>query len=265
MYCARVSPVVLSALVLAALAGCGGTLGRSNAAERLPADGSQGGPSVATLKVQDIAANEWASYQKKKLAPTCDARGGDVKADKAGVDKATAAIAAWTDYLAKNPKPPKNPSTPTVGDVIGLDRPDGSRTLTSLAFACATGQPATISMSATAYTFDLAWVYESKRSKRLGIQAISLKDKKVYYASISTPTDPKAKSEEIAIVTNVARYLPDDADEPLVVANESSMDAKLETFVASKGKTQGFYFVVPSSEGISIERFLGVGAFAVRP
>ena len=68
---------------------------------------------------------------------------------------------------------------------------------------------------------------------------------------------------QIAIVANVSSYFPADADEPIVVADDSSLDPRLETFVFGKGKTQGFYWLVPLSPNLSVERYLGVGAFAV--
>jgi len=253
------------AALSATTAGCGGSFGRLTSAERLPADGRLGGPGPAALKVQTVTASEWASLSKQKVAPACDARGGAVRADKPSLDRATAAIGAWTEYIKKNPKPaPKQPTGPTVGDVIGLDRTDGSRTLTSLAFTCA-GDKATIELSATTYTFDLAWVADITflKSTGIGIQALSLKDKKVYYVSVLVPGDPKEKSDETAIIANIASYLPDGLEEPLVIAKPKSLDGRFETFVYGKGKTQGFYWLVPLKPDLSIERYLGVGAFTL--
>lgn len=259
----RVSALAcLAVLVTIAATGCGGSFGRLTSAERIPADGSLGGPGPSALKVQAVSSAEWGALPKKKLAPACDARGGAPKADKAALDKTNASIAAWTEYLKKNPKPvPKPVKGPTVGDVVGIERTDGSRTLTSLSITCAADKPATIEMSGTSYAFDLAWVFESK-AKRLGVQALSLKDKKLYYAMIFTPPSPKDRIDEIAIIANVSSYFPADADEPLVIGG-TDIDSRFETFVFGKGKTQGFYWLVPLSPNLSVERYLGVGAFAV--
>jgi hypothetical protein len=260
---------------LTVLAGCGGGLGRLTSAERLPANGAPGGPPAEALKVQPMAAKEWAETPKEKLAATCDARPASAKIDAAGLGDAKKVIDAWAAYRKANPKPPP-PSGVTVGDVAGIARNITDR-IDAIALNCNAGGAHTLDVNGTSHAFDLAWALVGPAENELAIQAMSLAEKKVVFARLKLPTaEEKAKyktadADETIVITHVGSYLPANPDEPIVVdGHNKSGKAKtnspqFETFVFDKGASEGFYYLVPLSPTLSSERYLGVGRFKVGP
>jgi len=264
MFVSRLSVVALALFVLPACAGT--ALGRLSAAARTPSDGSAGGPSPDTMKVQMIKPAEWSEEApKEKLAPSCDARSGAGKANAAEVDGAKKVIDMYAEFRKTKPKPPP-PSGPTVGDVVGLQRSNND--IYTLAFAC--GEKSTLDVNGSSYAFDLAWALVGPKPEEVSIFAISLKDKKSIFAYVKSPTaaerakNPKASSDETFVLTNVAAYMPADPNEPLVRnMSTKAVSPSFEALLFAKGATEGFYWRVPTREDFAPGKFLGVGRFKV--
>lgn len=254
-----------AAIVVALTSGCAGTqFARQNNAVRIPSDGSGSGPAPESMPLQMMAENEWASAPKEKLAPTCDARPNG-KVDAPALDKANKTIGAWTAFLKAKPKKKAKPGDVTVGQVVGI-KSDPTRDIDSVAFNCAAGAASALVVNGTAHAFDLAWAVrtESASLEEVSIQALSVKDKKVVFVLVSFPKDPKNDTNEIAIVSNVAAYMPADAEEPVVRnTNRPPSSPTFETLVFGKGKNEGFYYYVPRQADLGFARYMEVGRFKV--
>ncbi len=256
----------IALVLLLGLPACAGTpLGRLNAAERTPSDGSAGGPSPDTLKVQMIKPGEFSEAPKKKLAPACDARDGAGKANAEQMTAAKKVVDAYAEFRKAKPKPaPK--SGATVGDVVGMKK-DFTRDIATLSFTCA--DKSELEVNGTTHAFDLAWALTGPAENEVSIQAVSLKDKKVVFAYVRLPSEkeranPKADSLEVITITNVASYLPADPDEPLVRNTRGKTNTpQYETLVFGKGAQEGFYWLVPLTGDLTSDRYLGVGRFKV--
>ncbi len=252
-----------AAIVVALTSGCAGTqFARQNNAVRIPADGSGGGPAPDSMPLQMMAEGEWGSAPKEKLALTCDARPNG-KSDAATLDAANKTIGAWTAFLKAKPKP--KPTGPTVGQVLGMDT-EQTRNVSSLAFNCAPGAASALVVNGTSYAFDLAWAVQGSDASKeeVSIEALSLKDKRVIFALVAFPKDPKNTTDETIVVSNVAAYWPGDPEEPVVRnTNRTPTGATFETLVFGKGQKEGFYYYVPRSKDLGTSRFMEVGRFKV--
>lgn len=260
----RLPFLFITASAIVGAAGCAGTqFARQNNAQRIPSDGTGGGPAPEGMPLQMMAEDEWASAPKQKLAPTCDARPGG-KNDQPAVDAANKTIGAWAAALKLKPRP--KPTGVTVGQVVGL-KSDPTRNVDSVALNCAAGGPSALVINGTSHAFDQAWAVAKNVGGReeVSIQALSLADKKVVFVFLGIPKDhPKNSTDEIAIVSNVGAYMPPDADPPIVRnISPNTVSPTFETLVFGKGKTEGFYYYVPRSADLAFGRFMEVGRFKV--
>jgi len=261
---ARPVSLVSSVALVVVLAGCGGSFGRQTAAKALPSDGSMGGPPPASLELQMMSEGEWNKAQKDKIAPLCDARAASARADAPKLAALKKAVDGWAVAYAKKPKKPtpKPGSGPTVGQVVGL-KVDTTRTVDSLTLECNVGGVNTLTVNGTANAFDLAWAVVVDAPPSVTVQAMSLKDNKVYFASVQTPSNPKYDTLETTFVTHVGNYMPNDMDEPLVTNMRSTGDPLLETLAFTKGSREGFYYLAPRTGDLTSGRFMEVGRFKV--
>ena len=256
--------LLLASILAATVVGCGGTTGRLIAAERLPANGTPGGPGEAALKLQMIGTKDWAEIGAKKLKPSC--AGANV--DAAAVAESKKILDAWQTYRKAHPPEPEKKGV-TVGDLAGIQR-DITRRIESFTFACGPG--AVLEVNNVGHQFDSAYVITDrpKGTEMLGILAVSMADKKMVYAGVTIPSaadlkiDPKKTADEVSIVTSFANYVPATPDEPMVQSWYGETSAPLlETLIAGKGTTEGFYFLVPLHADLSAEQYVGVGKFKV--
>ncbi len=262
--------LAVGALVVSCTSACAGTqFARSTNAERLPADGSAGGPQPAALPLQMMAPAEWAAAPKQRIAPVCDARNAAAPhVETAELDKAKKAIDLWTDVQKKKPQPkPAGKNDVNVGQVLGLS-PEPTRRVQSLTLSCAAGS-AVLDVNGVAHPFDLAWVVTKtppgNGTTVVSIQALSLKEKKLVFARLSAFADPKAAGDDTIIVANLASFMPSgEVDEP-IVRNSTSASAQptFETLLVGKGTTEGYYVIVPQNADLSPARYLTVGRFKV--
>jgi hypothetical protein len=259
MHNAPTSRVVVLASCFAALcAGCAGTqFARETSAQRIAPNGS--GPSPAALPLQLMAPSEWAAAPKQQLKPVCDAR--SQKTDAEPLDKAKRVVEMWADFNKKKPKPGK-PTGVTIGQLAGI-APSTTRRIDSLNLSCAPGAPFTLEVNGVAHPFDLAWAV-SQTGTRAAFLAISMKDKMVVFAEVTVPSTPKGDPLETAVVTNMGNYVPANMDEPVVRNLHGRQgDVLFETLTFGKGTTEGFYWLVPRSADLGVDRFVEVGRFKV--
>jgi hypothetical protein len=259
-------PVVAASMATAI--GCGGPPKVESAlGARLPADGAPGSVAATALPSKAIASVEWTKLLGERLKPTCDAKDGTRTADAGNLEGAGKIIGVWTDFSTKKAK-----SRTGDGKVVGEGK-EPTRTVQSIGMTCAAGG-STIQVNGTLYPFDVAWVKSGKgHAKTLDgnegagefamIQALSYKDKRVVFAKIYVPSDANDDTDDTIIVSSLASYLPDNADEPLVRVVSDREDPKFETFVFSKGSSEGVSFQVPEQDALGRARYLAVGRFAV--
>lgn len=264
--CLAASSVV--ALIVAMATGCGGPPKVESAlGARLPADGAPGSTAASALPSKTIASAEWTKLQGERLKPSCDAKDGTRTADAGNLEGAGKIIGVWTEFATKKAK-----SRTGEGKVVGEGK-EPTRVVQSIGMTCAAGG-SSIQVNGTLYPFDVAWVKSGKgHAKTLDgnegagefamIQALSYKDKRVVFAKVYVPSDANDDTDDTIIISSLASYLPDNADEPIVRVVSDREDPKFETFVFSKGSSDGLSFQVPEQDALGRARYLAVGHFAV--
>jgi hypothetical protein len=267
--CAR-SLGASSVLVLAAMAtsvGCGGPPKVESAlGARLPANGAPGETAASALPAKTIASDEWTKVLAERIKPTCDAKEGVRTADAGNLEGAGKIIGVWTDFSIKKAK-----SRTADGKIVGEGK-EPTRVVDSIGMTCAAGG-STLQVNGVLYPFDMAWVKSGKgHAKTLDgnqgagefamIQALSFKDKRVVFAKVYVPSDANDDTDDTVIISSLANYLPENPDEPVVRVVSDREDPKFETFVFSKGATEGLSFQVPEQDALGRARFLAVGHFA---
>jgi hypothetical protein len=266
----RVASCVLAFVAATATGaiGCGGPPKVESAlGARLPADGAPGATAASALPSKSIASAEWTKLLSERLKPTCDAKDGTRTADAGNLEGAGKIIGVWTEFATKKAK-----SRTGDGKVVGEGK-EPTRVVQSIGMTCAAGG-STIQVNGTLYPFDVAWVKSGKgHAKTLNgnegagefamIQALSYKDKRVVFAKVYVPSDANDDTDDTIIVSSLANYLPDNADEPVVRVVSDREDPKFETFIFSKGSSEGLSFQVPEQDALGRARFLAVGRFAV--
>jgi hypothetical protein len=235
---------------------------------RLPADGSAGGPGPSALPTKAIDREEWARMNSERLTPACDARAASRRTDIPNLQSAGKIIDTWND--SKKAKA----GSKTSGDKqLGRDR-EPTRFVASVGLTCSP-QRNTVQVNGVEYPFDVAWVVAGEGSgPGIGghegaghyamIQALSFKDKKVIFAKVYVPTDSNDDTDDTVVIGNLADYLPENPDEPIVRAVSARDNPKLETFIPSKGTTQGMSFQVPDQGALGRARYVSVGKFLVQ-
>ncbi len=247
--------------------GCGGPPKvESVAGERLPANGAPG-VAASALKSKTIARDEWDKLLAERLKPTCDAKDGARTADAGNLQGAGKIIGTWTEFATK-----KSKSRTGDGKAIGEGK-EPTRVVESVGLTCAAGG-STLQVNGVLYPFDVAWVKTGKgKSRTLSgnegagefamIQALSYKDKRVVFTKVYVPSDANDDTDDTVIISNLANYLPENPDEPVVRVVSDREDPKYETFVFAKGDSEGLSFQVPEQDALGRARFLAVGHFEV--
>jgi hypothetical protein len=245
--------------------GCGGPPKVESAlGERLPANGAPGAAASA-LPTKTISADDWTKVLAERMKPTCDAKEGARTADAGNLEGAGKVIGVWTAFSTQKAK-----SRTADGKVIGEGK-EPTRVVDSIGLTCAAGA-STLQVNGVLYPFDVAWVKSGKgHAKTLDgnegagefamIQALSFKDKRVVFAKVYVPSDANDDTDDTVIISSLASYLPDNADEPVVHVVGDRENPKFETFVFSKGATDGLSFQVPEQDALGRARYLAVGRF----
>jgi hypothetical protein len=237
--------------------------------ERLPANGAASNAQPSALPSKTIAREDWNKGLGERLKPTCDAREGVRTADAPGLQGAGKIIGTWTELSSA-----KGKSRTAEGKEIGTG-PEPTRVVRSVGLTCAAGA-STVQVNGVQYPFDVAWVVSGKgHAKTLNgtegagefvmIQALSYKDKRVVFAKVYVPSDANDDTDDTVIVSSLAGLLPENPDEPIVRAVSDREDPKLESFVYSKGATEGLSFQVPQEDPLGRARYLSVGRFVIGP
>ena len=255
------------ALIAATATGCGGPPKVESAlGERLPANGAPGVAATA-LPSKTIARDEWTKLMGERVKPACEGKEGVRTADAGNLQGAGKIIGTWTEFSVK-----KGKSRTADGKRVGEGK-EPTRTVDSLGMTCAAGG-STLQVNGVLYPFDIAWVKTGKgKAKTLDgsegagefamIQALSYKDKRVVFAKVYVPSDANDDTDDTVIISNLASYLPENPDEPVVRVVSDREDPKFETFVFSKGQTEGLSFQVPQQDALGRARFLSVGNFQI--
>jgi hypothetical protein len=255
------------ALIAAMATGCGGPPKVESAkGERLPANGAPG-VAASALPSKSIARDEWEKLVGERIKPTCDSKEGVRTADAGNLEGAGKIIGTWTQFSSTKAK-----SRTGDGKVVGEGK-EPTRTVDSLGMTCAAGG-STLQVNGVLYPFDVAWVKTGKgKAKTLDgsegagefamIQALSYKDKRVVFAKVYVPSDANDDTDDTVIISSLANYLPENPDEPVVRVVSDREDPKFETFVFSKGETEGLSFQVPQQDALGRARFLSVGTFEI--
>jgi hypothetical protein len=256
------------ALVVAMAVGCGGPPKvRSAHGERLPANGGASSAQPSQLPSKTIARDDWNKALGERLKPACDAHEGVRTADKGSLEGAGKIIGTWTEFNSV-----KGKSRTADGKKIG-GGPEPTRVVSSVGLTCAAGG-SMIQVNGVQYPFDQAWVVSGKgHAKTLNgtdgagefamIQAISYKDQRVVFAKVYVPSDATDDTDDTVIVSSLAGFLPENPDQPIVRAVSDREDPKLETFVYSKGASEGLSFQVPQEDPLGRARYLSVGKFVI--
>jgi hypothetical protein len=270
-FCIRVASGVVVAVVGAAVASCGSKEAASPVAgadDRLPADGTPGGPAAAALKTKAIKRADWTRFATERLKPACDARGGAGKPDVAILKSAGEIVTTWMDFTKKAKKGPKTDDGRKLGG-----GPEPTRSVSTLGMTCSATKN-TVEVNGVEHPFDLAWVVSGEGTgptltgaKGAGhfamFQALSLKDKKVLFAKVYVPSDTSDDSDDTVVVSNLTSYMPASADEPIVRTTGEKDSPVFETLVFEKGAAKGFAFEVPKQDPLGRSRYLAVGKFEV--
>lgn len=269
--CNRVASGLLAAAAVVTVAACGGRQAETpiaGAGDRLPADGSPGGPAPTALGTKAIKRADWNRFASERLKPACDARGGAGKPDVAVLKAAGEVVASWMEFSKRPKKGPKTDDGKRVGG-----GPEPTRSVSTLGMTCSATKN-TVEVNGVQYPFDVAWVLSGQGSgpaisggEGAGyfamFEALSLKDKKILFAKVYVPGDANDDSDDTVIVSNLASYIPDNADEPVVRATGEKVSPVLETLVFDKGATTGFAYQVPKQDPLGRARYLAVGKFQV--
>jgi hypothetical protein len=263
-----VLPLVL--LAVSAL-GCGGPPRvRSAEGTRLPANGAISGAPASALPAKAIAPEDFRRAVAERLKPTCDGRDGARTADARNLEGAGKILGAWTSLHGRKGKAK---STTADGKQLGGGAPEPTRDVSSIGLTCAAGA-STVQVNGVLYPFDVAWVVSGKgKGKSLDgtndagefvmIQALSYKDKRVVFAKVYVPSDANDDTDDTIIVTSLAGYLPEDAEDPVVRAVSDREDPEFETLMFTKGTSEGLSFRVPEEDPLGRARYLGVARFSV--
>jgi hypothetical protein len=236
--------------------------------ERLPPDGTPGGPGASALHTKAIDSGDWERALAERLKPACDARPGSRRTDIPNLEAAGKIIGTWMDFSQKA----KAGSRTSGANKIGGDR-EPTRVVASVGLTCSP-QRNTVQVNGVEYPFDLAWVVSGQGAGRTlsgnegpghfaMIQAISFKEKRVVFAKVYVPSDANDDTDDTVVIGNLAGYLPDDPDEPIVRAVSDRDSPQLETFVFAKGAKQGLSLLVPQQGAVGRARYLSVGKFEV--
>ena len=254
------------ASIFVLLTACGGPpKAESASSQRLPANGAPGTVAASALPTKTISADEWAKVMSEHIAPTCEAKEGTRTADAGNLEGAGKIIGTWTSFSVK-----KGKSRTEGGARVGGGK-EATREVDSIGMTCAAGG-STLQVNGTLYPFDMAWVKSGKgQAKTLNgdlgagefamIQAISFKDKRVIFAKVYVPSDANDDTDDTVIVTDIASYLPENPDQPIVRLVGDRESPKFETFIASKGSNEGLSLQVPQQDPLGRARFLAVGHF----
>ena len=240
----------------------------TGADDRLPADGSAGGPGLPALKTTSIERTDWVKFEADRLKPACDARGGAGKPDVGALKGAGEVIAQWMEFQKKPKSGPKTDDGKKLGGGV-----EPTRVVSTLGLTCSPTKN-TVEVNGTQHAFDVAWVLSGKGSgPAIGggagagyfamIEAISLKEKKVVFAKVYVPGDANDDSDDTIIVSNVTTYLPEAPEEPIVRVTGRKEDPVFETLVFEKGASGGFAYRAPRQVTIGRARYLGVARFVV--
>ncbi len=240
----------------------------TGASDRLPADGTAGGPGLAALTTTSIKRADWVKFDADRLKPACDARGGAGKADVGPLKEAGDVIAQWMAFHKKPKTGPKTDDGKRLGGGV-----EPTRVVDTLGLTCSATKNS-VEVNGTEYPFDLAWVLSGKGSgptisggEGAGffamIEAISLKDKKVIFAKVYVPSDANDDSDDTVIVSNVTTYIPSTPEEPIVRVTGRKEDPIFETLVFEKGASGGFAYRVPRQVTLGRARYLGVARFVI--
>jgi len=259
--------LTVASLTALAAVGCGGPpRARAGHDERVPADGSAGGPAADSLPPKGIKKEDWAKMETERLKPTCDARAGSHRVDTGKMEAAGKIIGTWTEFHGKAKAGPKTDDGKMLG---GGTEP--TRTVDSVGMTCS-GTQNVLAVNGVQYPFDMAWVVAGQGTGPTAtgdegagqfalIQALSLQDKKLIVAKVYVPADANDNTDDTVVVSNLAAYLPGNADEPLVHAVSERGNPFLETFIFPKGGNEGFSFQVPQQDPLGRARYLAVGKF----
>lgn len=240
----------------------------TGASDRLPADGSPGGPGLPALTTTSIKRADWAKFDGDRLKPACDARGGAGKPDVAALKGAGDVIAQWMEFHKKPKSGPKTDDGKRLGGGV-----EPTRVVNTVGLTCS-ATANTVEVNGTQYPFDVAWVLSGKGTgpaisggEGAGyfamIQAVSLKEKKVVFAKVYVPSDANDDSDDTIIVSNVATYIPAAPEEPIMRVTGRKEDPVFETLVFEKGAKEGFAYRVPREVTVGRARYLGVARFVI--
>ena len=169
-------------------------------------------------------------------------------------------------------KKAKGGSKTANGKQIG-EGPEPTRVVASVGMTCSAGKN-TIEVNGVEHAFDLAWVVSGQgvgptlngddgAGRFVMIQAVSLKAKNVVVAKVFVPSDGNDDTDDTVVISDLANYLPANADEPVVRAVSERKDPLLETFIFTKGAKEGFTYQAPQQKGFGKARYLAVGRFVV--
>ena len=240
----------------------------TGADDRLPADGSAGGPGLPALKTTSIKRADWAKFDADRLKPACDARTGAGKPDVAPLKAAGEVIAQWMEFHKKPKAGPKTDDGKKLGGGV-----EPTRVVDTFGLTCSATKN-TVEVNGTQYPFDVAWVLSGKGSgpaisggEGAGyfamVEAISLKDKKVVFAKVYVPGDANDDTDDTVIVANVATYLPATPEEPIVRVVGTKESPVFETLVFEKDAPGGFAYRAPRQVTVGRARYLGVARFVI--
>lgn len=269
----RCSPIVAAscacALVVVVSGGCGGPPKARSAGngERLPANGVASSVQTSQLPSKTIGREDWNKAVGEKLKPTCDAREGVRTADASNLEGAGKIIGAWSELSGT-----KGKSRTGEGKELGAG-PEPTRVVRTVGLRCAAGA-SMVQVNGVQYPFDVAWVVSGKgHAKTLNgtegagefamIQALSYRDQRVVFAKVYVPSDANDDTDDTVIVSSLAGLLPANPDEPIVRAVSDREDPKLETFLYSKGTSEGLALQVPQEDPLGRARYLSVGRFVI--
>ncbi|MDB4940953.1 MAG: hypothetical protein JWP97_487 [Labilithrix sp.] len=271
-FCNRVaSPSLAAAVLVLAASACGGPPGtnaRSGADERLPADGTAGGPPASSVKTKTITKDEWTRITSNHLKPACDARSGAGKADEPALRGAGDVIATWMAFIKQPKRGPKTADGRKLGGGV-----EPTRVVNTLGMTCSATKN-TVEVNGVEHPFDIAWVVSGRGQAPtltggMGagnfamIEALSLKEKKVVLAKVYVPGDGNDDTDDTIVISDLGAFMPENPDEPIVRATGAGDDPIFETFVFTKGATAGLAFQVPKQDPLGRARYLAVGKFAV--
>jgi hypothetical protein len=240
---------------------------RAAAGERLPADGAPSSAPLSSLPSKTIARDDWNKALTEKLAPSCDGREGARTADARNLEGAGKIIGTWTEFTSK-----KGKSRTADGKKIG-GSPEPTRAVDSIGMTCAAGG-SSLQVNGVQYPFDMAWVVsgtgtgktlngDSGAGQFAMIQALSFKDRRVIFAKIWVPSDANNDTDDTVIVSNLAGYLPENADQPIVRAASDRDNPQFETFIPAKGANEGISLRAPEQDALGRARYLAVGRYTV--